>query len=233
MAGTPSVAADAAKVAAAAPPLPVVPAGASGDACPDCGTPRASATAIFCEVCRYNFQTRTSWSPAGSVSAVPVSTPAPAPVAPVAPAEAAPPIPVPEAAPVPLAAPVVAVPQRFEAVVVVDPSLYTDPDPSLPCPDNEPVRHFPIDFDENLIGRRSDSRDIHPEIALSDPGVSHRHAKILREVDGGFVLLDVGSTNGTNLNGAPLQTAVKMPLHDGDQITLGCWTCITFQAAGR
>lgn len=119
-----------------------------------------------------------------------------------------------------------AVPGRWEVVVNVDPSLDTDPDPATPCPTEEPERVFPLDFAENLIGRRSDRKDIHPEIPVNDPGVSHRHAKLLRQPDGSFLLLDVGSTNGTQLNGVDVLPGVRTPLTEGDQIVVGCWTRI-------
>ena len=57
----------------------------------------------------------------------------------------------------------------LEVVAVVDPSLYVDPDPSMVLPVGEPPRTFPLDLAENLIGRRSDKRDIHPEVPLTDP----------------------------------------------------------------
>ena len=118
---------------------------------------------------------------------------------------------------------------RWEALLTVDPSLNVDPDPNLPCPIGEPERVFPLDFADNLIGRRSDKRDIHPEITVNDPCASHRHAKLQRQPDGSFALLDVGSTNGTQLNGVDVQPGVRTPLSDGDQITLGCWTRITIR----
>lgn len=195
----------------APPPLP--PA-AGAEVCPDCGLTRNSG-ARFCEVCRYDFEAHTSASPA---SAAPAPMPAPDP-----PASA--PVSVPIAIPAPMSV------RAWEAIVTVDPSLYTDPDPDKPCPVGEPERTFPLDLPENLIGRRSDRRDIHPEVPLSDTGVSHRHAKILRRSDGGLVLLDVGSTNGTQLNGQEVSAGVQTPLTDGDQITLGCWTRITLRAS--
>lgn len=216
----------------------------TGETCPDCGAQRTPG-AKFCEVCRYNFETRTSFG------ATPVPMPAPPPVPPPMPAPFAPlPDPAPGFAPAPMssleaaAASAVAPPaetvpaptvtavsvQRWEVTARVDPSLYPDPDPQTPCPVGEPDRTFPLDFAENLIGRRSDKRDIHPEIPLNDPGVSHRHAKLLREPDGSFLLLDVGSTNGTELNGIAVQQGVRMPLKDGDQITLGCWTRLTIRS---
>ena len=94
----------------------------------------------------------------------------------------------------------------------------------MPCPVNEPERLFPLDFAENLLGRRSDRKDIHPEIPLEDPGVSRRHAKLLRQPDGSLFVLDVGSSNGTYLNDVEVKPGVRTPVQPGDQITLGCWT---------
>jgi hypothetical protein len=115
---------------------------------------------------------------------------------------------------------------RWEAVVSVDASLYIDPDPGVPCPTSDPERVFPLDLAESLIGRRSDRQDIHPEIPLTDPGVSHRHAKLYRQTDGSLLILDVGSTNGTQINGIELTSGVKQALQNGDNITIGCWTRI-------
>jgi len=116
--------------------------------------------------------------------------------------------------------------QRWQILVVVDPSLYIDPDPDLPCPTDEPLRTFHLDLNENLVGRRSDSKRIYPEIPLADPGVSHRHCKILEENDRMF-LIDLGSVNGTSLNNEQAKAGVKLQIEDGDEITLGCWTRMT------
>lgn len=179
--------------------------GGSTEACPDCGLAR-NAGARFCEVCRYDFEAHASALPAS-----------PAPFA--APAPVVPPVPAPAIAPVGL--------RSWQVLVAVDPSLYADPDPAQPCPVGEPDRLFPLDLNENLIGRRSDRRDIHPEVPLSDTGVSHRHAKILKQADGSLILLELGSTNGTQVNGTDVPAGVPTPLADGDQITLGCWTRMT------
>ena len=178
----------------------------STEVCPDCGLARNSG-ARFCEVCRYDFEAHASALP---------SAPAPMPADPIAPAMPA---------PSPAIAPNVL--QSWQVTVAVDPSLYADPDPAQPCPTNEPERIFPLDLTENLIGRRSDRRDIHPEVPLTDTGVSHRHAKLLRQADGSLILLELGSTNGTELNGVEVPAGVPTPLADGDQITLGCWTRMT------
>ena len=47
--------------------------------------------------------------------------------------------------------------------------LYRPRIPDIPLPVNEPERTFPLDFAENLLGRRSDRKDIHPEIPAGDP----------------------------------------------------------------
>jgi len=55
------------------------------------------------------------------------------------------------------------------------------------------------------------------EVSLADPGASRRHAQI-REQSGVYTLTDLGSTNGTRLNG---QTVQSRELADGDRITIG------------
>ena len=209
--------------------LTMVPGGQGAETCPDCGTPRRS-TAKFCEVCRYNFETHT----AGSGAPPPVSAPPPDPVLAVLPAALAPVPAMPPVAPVLAAAspvPDAATLTKWEVSVMVDPALYTEPDPAVPCPVNEPERIFPVDFAENLLGRRSDHKDIHPEIPLEDPGVSRRHAKLLRQPDGSLLILDVGSSNGTYLNDVEVKPGVRTPVQSGDQITLGCWTRLTLRKA--
>jgi hypothetical protein len=56
------------------------------------------------------------------------------------------------------------------------------------------------------------------EIKLEDPFASTRHAKIVRQ-GRTLVIEDLGSTNGTYLNGEPLTG--PQPLHDGDRIRIG------------
>jgi pSer/pThr/pTyr-binding forkhead associated (FHA) protein len=111
----------------------------------------------------------------------------------------------------------------------VDPTLDVEPDPAAPCPTDAPERTFPLDLQENLVGRRSASRGIFPQIALDDPGVSHRHLMVYRTPDGASLQVsDLGSTNGTFVNGASLEPGVKTSVADGDRIELGRWTRITF-----
>jgi len=59
----------------------------------------------------------------------------------------------------------------------------------------------------------------HPEstIFLDDVTVSRRHAEILRS-PGGYELVDVGSLNGTYVNGTRID---RMALAEGDQLQVG------------
>jgi hypothetical protein len=71
------------------------------------------------------------------------------------------------------------------------------------------------------IGRIPDS-----VITLEDPNVSRNHAEI-RPSGGGFVLADVGSTNGTKINGVKVSERL---LQDGDEMTFGS-TSFRFEAS--
>ena len=55
------------------------------------------------------------------------------------------------------------------------------------------------------------------DIVINDPNVSRRHARISR-ADGGFVVEDLGSTNGTLLDGAPID---RERIDGGDELTFG------------
>jgi pSer/pThr/pTyr-binding forkhead associated (FHA) protein len=119
--------------------------------------------------------------------------------------------------------------RAWELVIGIDPSLDTDPDPAHPCPAGAPARVVAVDRDEMLVGRHDELRDIRPELALHDPGVSRRHAKFVREPDGGVALQDLASTNGTMLNGAEVAPGTRRRLREGDVVTLGRWTRIALR----
>ncbi|MDQ3646819.1 MAG: DUF3662 and FHA domain-containing protein [Actinomycetota bacterium] len=63
-----------------------------------------------------------------------------------------------------------------------------------------------------VIGRISSS-----DVVLADPNVSRRHAELRRE-DGRWRLVDLGSTNGTLVNG---KLAMEHDLRDGDELSFG------------
>jgi len=211
-----SATATASSTSVAVPPTP-----SAVQTCPQCGMER-KPDARFCETCRYDFRTGLPGPPpdpaAGQAAATPTG---PAPAA------------APAAAVAPPATPAAPAGVRFwEAVVAVDPRLDVDPDPALPCPTDAPERTFPLDSPESLVGRRSQSRAIFPAIALTDPGVSHRHLMIYRDTASSQLeVADLGSTNGTFLNGSPspLEPGVKTPVGPDDRLEIGRWTRITFR----
>jgi len=193
--------------------------------CPGCGAERTPGTR-FCETCRYDFRTQSPGPP----PVVAVSEPAPAPVTQeelaVADSDR-------QATVAPPATRTAATTGQtyWEAIVTVDPSLDVEPDPETPCPVDEPERTFPLDLPENLVGRRSTARGIFPQVALTDPGVSHRHLMIYRNADGTLVVSDLGSTNGSFLNGSAdrLEPGVKTSVVEADKVELGRWTRLTFR----
>ena len=74
-------------------------------------------------------------------------------------------------------------------------------------------RRFEIVSDDILLGRDP----IHTDIHLDDPTVSARHARILRQ-QGGFWLIDLNSTNGTAVNGTRID---RVEIYEGDTLQLG------------
>jgi hypothetical protein len=83
------------------------------------------------------------------------------------------------------------------------------------------VKEFSLDHETALIGRLSGS-----EVEISDPGASRRHAEVRRTGDD-FVIVDLGSTNGTLVNDDPVS---ERTLRNGDRITIG-QTTLEFRKA--
>ena len=94
-----------------------------------------------------------------------------------------------------------------------------------------PERRFRLAGTEVRVGRRSESRGIHPEIDLTgppaDPGVSRLHVVLVGAPDGTWSIVDPGSANGTLVNGDEIPAGETVPLRDGDVIHLGAWTALT------
>ena len=74
-------------------------------------------------------------------------------------------------------------------------------------------RVFTLRTAATSIGRALDN-----DLVLESTDVSRHHARI-EYGDGGYRLVDLGSTNGTRLNGQQVRGTV--PLHEGDQIEFG------------
>ena len=80
-----------------------------------------------------------------------------------------------------------------------------------------------LEGDEVLVGRLAEC-----DIRLGDANVSRRHAAFMR-VDDGWAIADLGSTNGTRLNGEAVD---KAHLHDGDVVEIGL-TRFVYHEPGR
>ena len=88
----------------------------------------------------------------------------------------------------------------------------------------EPVRLQPAG-EQITIGRIDASNPIHPDLDLTpygamENGVSRLHAAIARSEDT-LTLVDLGSSNGTYLNGQRLAPQTPRVLRDGDEIRFG------------
>ena len=208
-------------------PAPVLPP-VTGAVCARCGAPRVGQ---FCESCGFDF------------SAPPAPAPAPAP----APLDAAAPTvpsaePAPAASPAPLTAPAPApAPAPAWTIVVTADRAYYDSVQDAGGPDAAvigfpaycPERRFRLAGSEVRVGRRSESRGIHPEIDLTgppaDPGVSRLHVVLVAAPDGSWSAVDPGSANGTLVNGNEIPPGESVPLRAGDVIHLGAWTALTLR----
>ena len=90
--------------------------------------------------------------------------------------------------------------------------LLDEPNAWLEAPDGH--QHF-IKGGVSTIGRLSES-----DIVINDQNVSRRHAE-LHAVGDTYELVDLGSTNGSKVNG---QRVGRHVLADGDQVTFGAIT---------
>lgn len=79
-------------------------------------------------------------------------------------------------------------------------------------PDNTIVE-FPLKAEQSLIGRSSRC-----DVCIKHPGISAEHA-VIRQVTGAATVEDLGSTNGTRVNGKRLTQ--MHTLRHGDQIGVG------------
>lgn len=78
-------------------------------------------------------------------------------------------------------------------------------------------QEFPLNPGTNHIGRAEGN-----EVCLDDASVSHSHCSIVVG-DEAFTIIDLNSTNGTAVNGDPIQSA---RLKSGDAVRLGSLECV-------
>ena len=93
----------------------------------------------------------------------------------------------------------------------------------LPGLGGAPERIVPLTRPVTVIGRGADA-----DLRLADTGVSRAHAELRLDADGGVRVVDLGSTNGTVVNG---QRVSEGNLADGDRLNIGA-TALVFRVGG-
>jgi two-component system cell cycle response regulator len=78
---------------------------------------------------------------------------------------------------------------------------------------------YRLEGDEAVVGRSDGA-----QFRIIDDGISRRHARIFRK-GGGLSVEDLGSANGTLVNGQPI---TERALNDGDKISIGSTTILKF-----
>ena len=103
----------------------------------------------------------------------------------------------------------------------------------MPDPAQEEARHVAVlsiagqrhelTGDRAVLGRSKDC-----EVQVSDPNVSRRHAEVRRD-GGSYLLVDLDSTNGIEVNGKRVK---RLELRDGSRFTLGSTEVIFSEELG-
>lgn len=87
------------------------------------------------------------------------------------------------------------------------------------------TRTWPLPWPLVEIGRTDPANGIDPQVDLTglDEGlsVSRRHARIVRSPRGDWSVLDVGSANGTFVDGVELAAQEERPIGDGSRLRFG------------
>jgi predicted component of type VI protein secretion system len=91
---------------------------------------------------------------------------------------------------------------------------------------------FPVLTGDALIGRFDSVTGTSPEVDLTKEdqsrNISRRHARIVQKDGRFFVAEEIGTMNGTFLNGKKLPNGVLTPIKDGDELTL-CRLVLNFK----
>ena len=98
---------------------------------------------------------------------------------------------------------------------MVGPAKRLTPQPTFIVTGEGPLKgsSLVVEGDDNVLGRRDGS-----DLVLSDPHVSLAHARVKRH-EGAVLLEDLGSTNGTFVNGERL--TASRALRHGDEVVFG------------
>jgi hypothetical protein len=203
------------------PESPVATEG--GQPCPNCGTENA-AEALFCEVCGYDFTTGSMPRPSASGAENDVAKDtatdttdrtdtADTTTATLGPVE-------------------------WVVEVWIDPAWYEAQDSPDPLPSPGLPEVLPLRSTSVLVGRKSASRNINPDIDCgTDSGVSRRQAQLTTDGKRWFVE-DLESANGTFVGPAsaalptdPIPVGTKHELDADDRVYVGAWTRLVLREA--
>ena len=187
--------------------------------CPNCGSQNAT-DALFCEDCGYDFATGQLPPPSAAID------PASGVLAPAAAAASTPTL-TPNLAGV-----------DWVAEVWVDPDWFAFQQAEGACPTGGVPAVVALTGTTALIGRRSRSRSLSPEIdCTSDGAISHSHAELI-QTGGRWSVKDLGSTNGTYVGrpdgtypADPLPARQARELADDERVYVGAWTRIVVRKA--
>jgi pSer/pThr/pTyr-binding forkhead associated (FHA) protein len=86
-------------------------------------------------------------------------------------------------------------------------------------------QEFALGRSSVVLGRGKQS-----DVVLAEQGISRQHASIQRDPQG-WILTDLGSTNGTLLNGQPIRAGEPYLLRPGDRLTIGSYVLLLQQDA--
>ena len=91
---------------------------------------------------------------------------------------------------------------------------------------------FPVFKSDALLGRFDSVTGMRPEIDLTNEdqsrNISRRHARLVIKDGRFFIAEEIGTMNGTYLNGTKLANGVLTPIADGDELML-CRLGLTFK----
>jgi CRP-like cAMP-binding protein len=91
---------------------------------------------------------------------------------------------------------------------------------------------FPVFSTDALLGRFDSVTGMRPEVDLTNEdqsrNISRRHARLVIRDGKYFVAEEIGTMNGTFLNGRKLANGVLTPINDGDELTL-CRLVLNFK----
>ncbi len=124
------------------------------------------------------------------------------------------------------------------AEVWIDPDWFAAQNSPGGCATSGAPTIVPVRTTTAMIGRRSQSRGITPEVDCSSDGaVSHQHAQLILDHERWYVE-DLGSTNGTFVGSpgnalptTPLEPHQRHELADDERVYVGAWTRIQIRRA--